>query len=62
MRKIHEISRNCFTPELIDVIIPSDEQSEGKLSNVFMVMEYQTSDLAQIIQKGVTASISSENL
>ena len=58
MKQIHELSKSCFTPELIDVIIPSDEQTESKLKNLFMVMEYETSDLAEVIKNGVTASIS----
>ena len=58
MRQINHLSDCCFTPELIDVIIPSKELTELKLRNLFMVMEYETSDLAKIIKNGITASIS----
>ena len=62
MRQINKLSDCCFTPELIDVIIPSNELSELKLKNLFMIMEYETSDLAKVIKNGVTASISQDNL
>ena len=55
MRKLHEKSysqKSTFVPQLIDVIIPDNERTVESLKNVFIVMEYEVSDLYDTIDKG----------
>ena len=51
MRKLSGVSRNCFTTKIFDVITPADfdYKSPDALDFVFIVMEYQSSDLKQLL-------------
>ena len=52
MRQLHENSegQKCsFVPQLIDVIIPDNESTPESLENVFIVMEYEVSDLQELM-------------
>ena len=46
MRQLSQMEGNCFTPELIDVIIIP----EGAKSHMFIVMETVQSDLKKVLE------------
>ena len=50
MRQLGEDSHNGgYLPGLIDIIIPENERSTSALKNVFIIMEYEDSDLRNAI-------------
>lgn len=52
---MHQVSAYkdcCFIPELIDLVIPTDERASGNLNNIFFVMEYAQADLKYVLQFG----------
>lgn len=53
MRKLSEVSHNCFTTKIFDVVTPPnfDYKSPEALDYIFIVMEYQSSDLKQLLNK-----------
>ena len=64
MRGIHQTAKNgicCFVPELLDLIIPSDED-EDNLKNIFIVMEHEQSDLRQLLKLGGQSKLTEEHV
>ena len=51
-----------FIPRLIDVVVPENERAEFTLDNIFIVMEYQISDLRNAIEKGLLSGISPKHV
>ena len=50
MRKLTEQKSNCFTTHILDVIIPDvDPEIEDPIEFLFIVMDYEESDLSKII-------------
>ena len=54
MKRLHKISAGfeqcCFIPEIYDIIIPPEEKSIEKLNNLFIIMEFEDSDLKKVIR------------
>ena len=51
MRKLTEQKSNCFTTKIYDVIIPEfvDIENDDPVDYIFIVMEYEQSDLRKIL-------------
>ena len=62
MKRLHWVTAGfttcCFIPEIYDIIIPPEEKSVQKLQNIFIVMEFQDSDLKKVMRQGVLTGIS----
>ena len=64
MRGLHQTSKNgvcCFIPELIDLIIPEGENASN-LQNIFVIMEYEQSDLRQLLKLGLSSKLTEEHV
>jgi len=64
MRGLHQTSKSgvcCFVPELIDLIIPEGENASN-LQNIFLIMEYEQSDLRQLLKLGLSSKLSEEHV
>ena len=62
MRELGEVTSFDLMPALIDVIVPSFEQSAETLKNVFLVMEFGEIDLRTALKNGVLAGISQDHV
>ena len=66
MKKLQKISSGyeecCFIPIIYDIVVPSEQKSIQKVKNIFLVMEFEDSDLKQAIKQGVLTGISQEHL
>lgn len=63
MRKLTEQKNNCFTTHIYDVIFPEiDESSEDPLEYVFIVMDYEESDLKQLLNEYESLNFSEEHI
>jgi len=54
LKGVHENSKNgssCYFPELIDVVLPIGS-SEESIRKIFIVMEYESSDLRKLLSIG----------
>ena len=50
MRKLSAIKGNCFTTKIFDIVVPDiDLDSESPVSYIFIIMEIEESDLAEVI-------------
>ena len=53
LRQLHETSaykQCCFIPKFLDLVVPPDERSIYNLTNMFIVMEYEDSDLKKVMR------------
>ena len=54
--------RDChFIPLLLDVMIPENEIANKTLNNVFLVMEYEPSDLRSLFNAGSSVKFTQEH-
>ena len=51
----------CYFPKLIDVLIP-DGANEENLRDIFLIMQYEVSDLRKLLGLGVTSSLEEEHI
>jgi len=42
----------CFTPELIDVIVPEGQERIETLQSIFLVLQYEQTDMRKLIRLG----------
>lgn len=52
MREVSGRDESTFVPSLKDVVIPEKERSQKKLQNIFLIMEFEESDLLSVIRSG----------
>lgn len=63
MRQLGEQGQSgTFIPDLIDVIIPESEKQGNSLKNIFVVMEYENTDLRTAINRGILSDISQDQI
>ena len=52
MREVSGRDESTFVPSLKDVVIPEKERTQKKLQNIFLIMEFEESDLLSVIRSG----------
>jgi mitogen-activated protein kinase 1/3 len=58
LRKINEGTHfQCFSPHLMDLMCPPEEQEAEKLNNIFVVMESSDHDLKDLIKTGSSSGM-----
>ena len=63
MRKLTEQKSNCFTTLVYDLITPEiDPKTEDQIDYVFIVMDYEESDLRQILNEYDCLSFTAEHI
>jgi len=55
-------SMQCFSPELIDLLLPEDELKTGDVKNIFIVMEASETDMKSLIELGPKSGFNEEHL
>ena len=54
MRQLTQMEQNIYTPKIWDILIPEKYQNDVlSLKQIFLVMEYYSSDLKQVLEAGV---------
>lgn len=62
MRKLSAIKGNCFTTKIFDIVVPDiDLDSESPVSYIFIIMEIEESDLAEVINSHETYELSMDH-
>lgn len=61
---MNHLGESCasFLPLLVDVVIPVKERESQKITNIFLVMEYEDSDLRKVIRAGLMSDMDLENI
>jgi mitogen-activated protein kinase 1/3 len=55
-------SVSCYSPELIDLLLPDEELKSGKAQNIFIIMEATETDLKSLIDLGPKSGFNEEHL
>lgn len=55
-------SKQCYSPELIDLLLPDDDLSSGSVKNIFIIMEASETDLKNLIDLGSKSGFNQEHL
>ena len=60
MRQQHEVSSfdHCtYVPRLIDVVVPEQEKQTKSFKNIFLIMEYEETDLFRVMNDGALNNV-----
>ena len=53
---------SCYSPDIIDLLIPDCETQSGNLDNIFIVMEASETDMKNLIELGPKSGFNQEHL
>ena len=63
MRKLSSVKGNCFTTHIFDVITSEfDPKSPDSIEYVFIVMDYETTDLKEVLKEQDSLNFTEEHL
>jgi mitogen-activated protein kinase 1/3 len=63
MRKLSSVKGNCFTTHLFDVVTSEfDPKSPDSIDFVFIVMDYETTDLKEVLKEQDSLNFTEEHL
>jgi|TARA_B110001450_G_C17606872_1_gene475486 mitogen-activated protein kinase 1/3 len=62
MRQLTQMEQNIYTPKIWDILIPEKYQNDVlSLKQIFLIMEYYSNDLKQVLEAGVDGTDQKEH-